>query len=533
MSQNSNTQLDYNSFFIVGGKHDKDRFELQLGFDGLGTEELNKFSYDVCFMMFTPKIMGMNSLSQLEEFQQDIKSYLRLHSNTADPKKELDFDRAQELLSSLKSEKTWESLRLFGVECLALLKTQYRRGKRTIWQNEFSIEILKKIVHDFELSQRILTEFRTYLKERNLHRKELKEFSVGSLNYELIMLNEILSHQFRQSLGKLVQFLKKNENYTQVRSDIKKLLDDEIESLSSFPTEAEKILENTPSEDDDLDEQSRYESYVYRMSLLKKYFQKPLFLQTKKHNLEGRLLIPVYAIAAVLAATWAVIIQYIYFKSFGSVEQIAAFALIGISAYVVKDLMKYFVRKSFMAKGSEWMPQKKYDLLFHSRRKNIRKIGQITEYFKSFHSSDISDELKSIRYTNNFNRYVEENLDEDIIQIKKTVKTNSLLKKIFKGQPWGIREIIRIRFDRYLGFLDDPIKTIHSLTKDLKIQKIEVHRQYEVHIMTWIHPSNISKEEIKNQTKFRGFKIKIDKNGVVGSETLSWDKDAPPPLYPV
>jgi hypothetical protein len=261
--------------------------------------------------------------------------------------------------------------------------------------------------------------------------------------------------------------------------------------------------------------------YLRRMSLLKKYFHRPLQVQTTTKILESRMLIPVYGMSAALAAAWAIMVQI--YAANSTLERLGintiAFISIGIMGYVAKDLMKDFFRKYLFKRSRQWFPdfEKK---LFIKRNEGFETFGSAKEYIRSFDSSILPDDIQQQRYQGEVGA-IESFLGEDVLHYKKRIKINLKTFPKEDEHPWGFREILRYRLDRLMVSMEDAYKKLPLLTSDGEIVLKEGRRIYQLHLVV---QSRILDAEHQTVTCItRAFRVSVDKNGVVGCYQFPWN----------
>jgi len=486
-------------FFISAQRHDKDRIEIKFGCDEIPEEYKHKIDYQVKLLMFTPRTLGLENFEDLSSLRQEFRSYNRLHTVSSNPKNEFASDRIESRFKKMISSKDYQSIQIFGSEVHAYFKGKRKKIIYQINKNKSS----KFLLEDLNQAKKTISILRDYLLKESLEKKQIIELEQDSYPYQLLLLNEYVSHAYMQFLGKINSKLKNKTNYSEVISFIQNENNKEFESRSAFG------LQNDFSKDEE-----STENYLARISMLKKYFQKSLFIKSKEINPNEKLLFPVYALAAAIVALWASTIQIFFFKKYG--PRMVSFIIVAVFAYIVKDLVKDYLRKKIMAKGSTFLPDIKKTLSLKRKQKEY-KLGTIKEYLSFCEAEDIPKEVLNYRYENSTNSQLQRYIDEDILLFKKQVSLN--LQELNKKDPfdWGFREIIRFRIERLLGSMSDPFKTLHSVSDSKKIETTKAHRIYKMVVLACIYEG---KDESENLHSFRGFEFDIDKNGVLKCNPL-------------
>jgi hypothetical protein len=507
---------ELNVFFLTGSRHDKDRVEIQIGFDGLVARNKGTFVYDVDCLLFVPKTLGLTEVSDNHVLRTEFQSYIRLHTHVTNPQSETSETRVRNNLRDLKSQLSVQSLRFFAIEFEGFLKAQKKRFKKRVAP-------LGQLLGDFEAIQFLMADFRQILKTRNVDEKRINDLARGTIDHDLLALSEYLSHVYVQFMSEIYYALHTIPEVSQLVKAVEDALKSECELRRAMGLLIEEHHGPDKSQEED--------KYLRRISLLKKYFQSTLFVASKGQALEKRLQIPVYALSAALAASWAIMVQIYQARTLAERVGINSIALIGVgvAAYVFKDLMKDFFRKYFLARSSNFFPSYQRELLLNNLGKHNR-IGRIKEYLRQFDAHDLPVNIRKERYSN-FGGELEEYLDEDVLHFKKRVELNLASLRFGSEFPWGIREILRYRLDRLTISMEDAFKKNHVVSSSGLPNTRQSHRIYHVHLAVWIYHSKSSKDEVQVKPAFKAFQITLDKSGVIACKQAPWNDNTPHPSY--
>ena len=499
------TQKRSKKFFISGERHDRDRIEIQLGCDELTEDDNYKINYQVDLLLFAPLSLGLTEVDHLDYIRQEFRSYIRLNSTTANPKHKAPLNRVYSAFRQMKQQDSFDSVSTFATELNGFIKSQSLRLKRLLRNPVKESTLLLQLFKD---TDNLLNEFRSFLKSKNIFDKNLGDFEVDSVEHTLILLNEYISHLYIQFLGKSKKEIQRHE----LREDI-------AHQLTQYSQQEFKIRIQLGflTTENIHDESISDEDYLHRISLLKKYFQKRLFIKSTDINLQNRALIPAYAFAAAIAAALAVSVQIWSFEQYGA--NMVAIASLAISAYIVKDLLKHYFRKQFLETGSRWLPDIKRNLYVKRHKKRI-SLGYIKEYLNTYDINELPEQLIKTRYSNPITGNLERKVKEEVLHFKKRVHLN--LSKISKDSEldWGVREVLRYQFDRLIRSTDDAFKTLYLASKKELPKKYKAHRVYQVYAAAWI--SDNSKN---TPPAFKAFNIEIDKSGIISCTSLPWKKE--------
>ena len=508
----SDLPQELNCFFISAGRHDRDRIELQFGFDGLIQSNAKDFEYDVDFVLFVPKSLGLTELEELSQLRNEFQSYVRLHSHVTNPNSETSRSRVEDRLNQLKSQISLENLRLFAIEFEGLLKAHTKKAKKKLYPT------LDHELNELNQIHNLVDDFRAILSARSLMGKDADEFPRGDINHDLLLLNEYLSHLYVQYLVEIYFSARLDPAAKQIMILVEQFALTEASLRQAFHYLLEQRNGPNSSEDEEL--------YPRRISILKKYFQKTLFVSSTGTSIQRRALIPVYGISAALAASWAIMIQLYQARSMTDRLGINSIAIlvVGVLAYVAKDIMKDFFRRYFFQTSHRWFPD--YEkTLFIQKNNATSQLGSIKEYLRWFDSEKLPEDLKKARYSNRGGE-IEESLHEDILHFKKHVTLNLKQLETSNEFPWGFREIVRYRFDRFVTSMEDPFKNLSLLSRSGMPASRRAHRVYHIYMAAWIRSHNPAGELQESPVKpaFKAFRISLDKTGVLTCESVKWKK---------
>lgn len=495
-----------NFFFVTASRHDSDRVELQVGFDGEVQREKN-YDFEVNIQLIFPKSLGLAENFDQEALKAQLQSHLRLHTHAGNPQNPTKLTRVKERLELLSHHLSEESLKFFALEIEAFLKFEIKTIKK-------SLKSKKAFAHDQMLIQlqetaSLIDEYRLLLKQRHLVGKSAKDFSFNSFDHDLLLLDEYISHLYVVLLSHLKFYCDSGHKDASFFKDIPLLAKKEAEHRKLLGYFLQEEHNKNISEE---------EHYLRRASLLKKYFQKILFIRGTLKNRESRLLIPVYGLSAAIAATFAILVQVYQLERQEQAIGIStiAFVSIAVFAYVVKDIMKDYARKYFFHRSQKYFPDYKVKLSYV--HKNDRKsLGEVDEFLRLSSARDLPREVRELRFSSQ-DVDLEPEVEEDVVEYKKIFRLNLKSLELREHYHWGIREVMRIRLDRYTTSMDDPTKMLHLLRADGSIESHMGHRVYHLHVAVSIRPLDSFVSTDLGTLKL--FRIKMDKTGVLSVETV-------------
>jgi hypothetical protein len=519
---------ELNCFFVAANRHDRDRIELQFGFDGLLDQKKEKFQYTVEFLMFVPRSLGLLEVDSYSALRQEVQSYVRLHTHVTNPNSPTSLSRVQERLELLKQNLGTETLKSFAVDFEGFIKAQTRRFKRRINEvakDSSSMPEMKDVLHDAHIIEHLLDDFRSIIRARGIEKMVLDKFNLGKTDHDLLLLNEYLSHVYVQHLGEVQDHASTLNGLDELKKTLVAMSAKEalVREAYHFVIEERQGRESSEA----------MEHYPRRSSVLKKYFQRPLFIKDSGAPLEKRLLIPVYAVSAAIAASFAILFQIYYQTSTTERVGINSIALVslGVFAYVAKDLMKDYFRKFFLKTGGKYFSDNERKLFMENAAdRSNKRIGKISEYFNTPDVKHLPDKIQRIRYSVPGGD-LERELGEDCVHFKKRVSLDLEKLDAKREFPWGVREIVRYRLDRLLPNMEDAFKKMFFVSKTGHVAYRQSHRLYHAYLMAWIHAETPPKAR-PIKPEFRAFQIAIDKTGILSCKRLDWDKQFGVPPRP-
>ena len=504
---------EWNCFFVAAGRHDRDRVEVQVGFDGLVQSAHGKFDYDVDLVLFVPKTLGLLEVDDQGQLRQEFQSYVRLHTHVSDPKSETSLSRVKDRLTQLKESLHMDSIRIFAIEFEGFLKAQTKRIKKHFTGEEVTELHARLARNDIDAIRALVEDFRSVLGARHIEGRRIDHAPRGSLEHDLLLLNEYLSHLYVHSLAQVSKLAR-----TKLTANDEVLA--YLESLGRAEAElriaAGLLVAQRQGPHDSFDE----DLYLHRVSQLKKYFQKSLFIQVRGESLQKRMLVPVYAISAALAASWAIMVQLYQARTTAQRLGINSIAVIAVAiiAYVAKDVMKDFFRRYFLNRSHRFFADFEKKLYLSKNGEDVY-LGEIQEFVKRLNSEELPPTLRKARFAA-VGGEIDEYLQEDVLHFKKRVSLDLSALDSKKEFPWGMREVIRYRFDRLRTSMEDAFKNMNVVSPAGHYSVRLGHRLYIIHMAIWIR--KLDSPEVKPQ--FKSYRITLDKSGVLGCESVKWDK---------
>lgn len=216
----------------------------------------------------------------------------------------------------------------------------------------------------------------------------------------------------------------------------------------------------------DVETPAQRELYAFKMSLLKKYVSKPLYLDvTMMRPRPTAIQHAVGAVAAALAAAWAVLAQTLLtpmngagrFAGFSVSAVTSALFAAGILAYVLKDRIKAFVNETVMRRLRPRLPDRDVFLSEQGPDAESRAIGRIREQARFVPLDKVASDVTLVRSLGHSVDLGEERL-ENVLLHRRSVE----LEAAFEHSPTrAIRDILRLNVAPFLERLADPDQSVH------------------------------------------------------------------------
>ena len=319
--------------------HDKFSVEIKLGFNARRKQEVSDFSVNT--WIFIPNSLDINRTTyQKTDFYRDLKSNIRLITpvyllrDLANPGKE-PFTILQKAMSELASEPTRTRVAEYEYHIrmfVSIVKSSLREEIHHIHSNgivedvDYLIDALVSNMHSIASNYRNL-------------RRIINVPTIGKelMNYYFFG-DEFLSNILEQHAFKLIDGLKKTGILNEER---KAMLMNFINDVVAYKREKGFLVVEKNSSD-------KNRELVFRLSLLKKYAENELFLNTNQRR-DGVWIEQVYlSIAAGLSMVFATAVAFSFQQKYGNFTMPFFVAL--VVSYMLKDRIKELTRYYFAHK---------------------------------------------------------------------------------------------------------------------------------------------------------------------------------------
>jgi len=456
-----------------------------------------KKKYFIDTYIFFPHSLNVNEQSYTkEDFYKDLSTNIRLKT----PKIPLDklkddvvFNRIQESIDELERDNSVVIFKNFRYQ-IKMFTMIFKKAMDRQIDGVRESNIFKdasNLTGDF-----IKSTYSTIESYRALQ-KRMTQPEIGD-NFKNIYFygDEYLSLKIESSAIKLYQFFDKSKYSKSKTSKLKTQLIKTINSEINYRKE-----HNYPAVATD----QNSETFLYRMSLLKKYLSNILFLETYVKR-DGKVVEQIiYSIAAGLAMLFATAVAFIGENQYGKLTLPFFIAL--IISYMFKDRMKELLRIYFTVGMKNYLyDRKRY--LFHSFK---QKIGICKESFNYVPRDKIPKDIIELRHKENISSLEKKQIEEKIIHYRKMISLSPKAFKLIRKKyiTEGVIDIVRINVETFLKNMDNPEKKVFMLKKNKLISK-SVDRVYHINMITKYFDGN--HEELKH------FRLILNRNGIIRIE---------------
>ena len=247
---------------------------------------------------------------------------------------------------------------------------------------------------------------------------------------------------------------------------------------------------------------SNNEKFIYRSSVLKKFTESILFLNTKVRP-EGKIIEQmIFSFAAGLAMVFATAVAFYTQAKYGNFTMMFFLAL--VISYMLKDRIKELVRIYLNDKIQRFFYDHKVNICSGSAR---NKLGLTREGFSFISEGSLSPEVLKLRGRDRFNLIDNELGGEKIILYRKQVKIFTRnFDDVYQSHPiHGINDITRLNISRFVRKMDNPKKTLF-VTEGNDYRRINGNKVY--------HLNMVVKHTSQDKVEYNRFRVVLNRNGI-------------------
>nr|MDO8112763.1 hypothetical protein [Candidatus Sigynarchaeota archaeon] len=224
---------------------------------------------------------------------------------------------------------------------------------------------------------------------------------------------------------------------------------------------------------------SKNDKIHYWKSFLKSYIKQVLVLQTKEREDRKTLGQVIGALGAILAMLFFVIVTLLLLNQIAQYS--AAFILILIIAYALKDRIKVLINTVGERMLAKWVSDKKYDIVDTLKKE---KIGFCTESARFIKLDQVPDEVIKIRNKDRTSILEKEFTQENVILYRKHIKLYTEKITHIHERHKNINDVLRINIKNFLAYAWEPEeKILYFNSAEKKLVDVSVPIEYHFNMV--------------------------------------------------
>ncbi|MFN4150440.1 MAG: hypothetical protein ACK4IX_05815, partial [Candidatus Sericytochromatia bacterium] len=266
-----------------------------------------------------------------------------------------------------------------------------------------------------------------------------------------------------------------------------------------------------------------YETYHYRVGLLKKYVLEVLYLQNENIKQEKVYRNIIAAVGAALAAFWASVADMQRLNMMNNMKdtgfRLIVIIMIGVLAYVFKDRIKELSREYFSQKFKKYMPDFNRKMFYNyfdfegQPRKEF--LGSSKEFMRYMSKDSVPSEIIYIRNIGSRSD-LDPDKQETIINYSKKInfRTSPVKDSITKIN--FIRDLSRFDISEFLAKLSDPDKILRYFDSQKGVVAIDAPKVYHINLII----KYTTTYENKSVIELERSRIILNKKGILRIEKV-------------
>ncbi|MBY0369695.1 hypothetical protein K2X33_03350 [bacterium] len=326
----------------------------------------------------------------------------------------------------------------------------------------------------------------------------------------LHLLDEYLSNFYVKYLGKLRTAMEQTDPQSKEKADgeVYRAIWAEFEgALAGFQRAEADYRTRFPRRVEIAATPFEQEQAVVRLGQLKKFFQSRMFMEVSRHSPATRFLETTAIIGTAIAGVIFALLQLWSQSAAASAGSGAFFFGFAILAYVARDRIKDRAKHSLHKRLQQWLPDTNQQL-----KAEGRLVGGMREWFSV--GAPVPDGVKALRKRAALDA-LEPTLPEDVLTLRKELN----LQSHSGAEPfWALQESTRINLERYLKFMDDPMKEIAVLDADGELKRRASRRVYHFYLATEITQLRSDGQTARSTRQLH--RVVLDKRGIDRLEAL-------------
>ena len=479
--------------------HDKYQLEIKLNYEFEKDKKITEYKMES--FIFVPNSLGINySTYKKDDFYNDLQSYIRIKTPVYLINKIVDFPESP--LNRLKA--ACEKLAInpdevavseyeYQIKMFSCIVKSSVRDYANFIKTKTNPEEIKDLMTQYTQSTQSVVEsyrgLRQILNVPTIHEDIYSIFLYG---------DEYLSLLTERYNFRLLEYLKEmNIDLTEnVGKRLQLFIQQEIIYRRSNGYDSVAV-ENTDNE-----------TIIFRYSVLKKYLESVLFIDTSKRQ-DGQLLEQfLVSTAAGLAMLFATTIAFWGHYVYGNYTFPIFITL--IISYMFKDRIKELTRIYFTSKILKLLHDHRIKIFIDKKI----KIGDFRESFNFLKKRKVTKAILKIRNLYRTKEFDNKFSKESILFYQKKIElyTKRYKNNYYGYQISGINDILRLNISRFLNKMDNPNKPIFILSPE-GYKKGRAKRVYHMNMII-----KCSVAEVENYVRYR---IVLTRHGIKRIEQVT------------
>ena len=477
--------------------HDKFTLEFKVGFNTEATDKPMKYSdFVMNTWIFVPNSLDINAAKYSKEnFYRDLKSDVRLitpdyplhelaNNEQLLPNQSLTNDFNELFIAPDDTIDLVHSLKMY----CAIAKSAFRDAQQHAEHCTDTSSRLKACHEYLDDVKQVLTRF------CGLYDKLRNSEITGRIIQDFAYSDEFLSNILESYTYRLRDYIRLSypEEYNELESHFKEVLLGERSYRKAMGYLGVKPNDTEGNND-----------FVFRASLLKKFAESDLYLNSNKRKNTFLVEQILYSLAAGAAMVVATLSSFFFQQRYGNFTLPFLIAL--VISYMFKDRLKDWLRLFFARRVSSKVFDTRTDFSIKGRH-----IGWSKDSMDFIDSDKIQPEVMQLR--NRIPLFDEvSGKDEKVILFRKKVQVWRW--ELAKASPFplkGINDIMRYNITEFVRKMDNPSFPLAGTWENEDYQPVEGRKIYRI--------TFVIQCVFEGKTEYKRMVVRCDKNGIISVE---------------
>ena len=259
------------------------------------------------------------------------------------------------------------------------------------------------------------------------------------------------------------------------------------------------------------------EYFTYRASLLKKSVQQALYLNLRASRGDMFVRNAVGAVAAALAAIWALATQLPAYVVNLPPTTKALFFTGAVLAYVMKDRIKAITSEALLKRA------RTYDHAHQVYGEQLPDAGlgdfvaRSAEAVRFLSSDEVPAEVRAVRLQRRTVLHAEA-ATEEVIHYRKRLDAGSEKGSVGLPEGYRVRDILRVNVRHFLVRLDDPLDRVDCFDVSTGgFVRVELPKVYRVNLVVRVRRES---DEGEATERYAHLRVVLNKDGIVRAEQI-------------